>query len=1177
MVLGIGVKLWGKSEFNSDLLNVIDKIKQYKSEMKLMTAQQSGHANSIDSQLAKVNKLSTILEAQKEVCTLLRERYSKLSQEQQANKTIHQELVSKYTDAKTKLENIGSTLGTTSSAYVEQAKAVDKLSKQVQISEKNYNSNERELGRCKLQLTNYEAACVKTEKSISNLNHKMGISETVEKSVNSENQKLSRSLDSVHTSAQRAGEGFTVFKGAVASFVGNIATMATQKISEIAKESLEVGMNFEAAMSQVKAISGATGADFDQLGAKAKELGATTQHTASDVAAGMNYMAMAGWEPKAMLGSIGDVLNLTSASGLNLARVSDIVTDAMTAMGYTFEDTGKFADVLAQTAANANTNVDLMGTTFQYVAPLAGSAKYSIEDVALAIGLMANAGIKGEKAGTALRGILTRLISPTDDSEAAMKRLGITMQNSDGTMKPLKEILDKLRTSMNKLTDAEKAEVATSLAGKNAISGLLAIVNAAPADYTNLATAIKKSEGAAKKMADTMIANGKGGVTLLKSNIEGLQIALYEKLKPAFNEAIKGANGLVDMCRGLIGYSTPIIGSITSIGTALITYLVSAKIINGIKSLTTSIVSLSNPVGLALSSISLLAGGIATITAMEAEHQNSLKTVSEEIQQQTDKVNKATEAWDNLSKQRQDTVNAQMTEIAHYQNLYTELMQIVDANGKVKQGYEDRAKFISTELSKALGIEIQDTNNVIQNYQTLQGQIDKLIKQKRAKIILDSQEPQYNEALKQQMETIKQLLPIEGKLPEARRKQAEAEKELEQAIQRQNELRATSSELEGLKAAEAVARARDKVTRAKNETKELEKNYNDRKELIRNYAFTIGQYESNLEQFHAGHYDKMQNLDWQYVKNYQKTGEAQTAALADQKTTTEAHLKELKELKEKSGSDIYDSQIQADEKLLKQIKEDYTKYVSATSIVGDKVLYTWNDNLAKTLSIVTGRKIQFVEAGNGNIQAYVNGIGAGSAKPAAEMEKIVNSALFKIFVKRSAFQKSGEDFLDGFNLGIANRDKHNKAFNIMHHFGTDLLTKFRQSLREKSPSKATKEMGENLTEGLIIGINSKRQSALKTIGNLGTNVLGSLNNKLDMDVLRGMQYQFKPDFAKVSSPKVYSNSYNSLSNTTNNETPKADRGLVEAFKTALKEVKIEMNDENMGKFVENTVTNLVYT
>lgn len=289
---------------------------------------------------------------------------------------------------------------------------------------------------------------------------------------------------------------------------------------------------FEAAMSQVKAISGATGEDFDKLTAKAKQMGATTKFTAAEAAEGFNYMAMAGWKTQDMLGGIEGIMSLAAASGESLGTTSDIVTDALTAFGLKASDSGHFADVLAQAAASANTNVGLMGETFKYVGTMAGSLGYSIEDVSLAAGLMANAGLKGSMAGTALNTMLTRLSTNTSGATDAIRNLGVEFFNSDGTARNLSDIMGELRKATAGMTAEQKANLANTVAGMEAQKGLLAILNASEEDYNSLSKAINNADGAAKRMSDTMLDNLSGKWTLFKSALDGIKIALAEKMEP---------------------------------------------------------------------------------------------------------------------------------------------------------------------------------------------------------------------------------------------------------------------------------------------------------------------------------------------------------------------------------------------------------------------------------------------------------------------------------------------------------------------------------------------------------------------------------------------------------------------------------------------------------------------
>lgn len=357
-----------------------------------------------------------------------------------------------------------------------------------------------------------------------------------------------------------------------AAKVGTAAVTAVGSgIAALGAYAAKVGGDFEAQMSKVSAISGATGDDLQALEDKAKQLGIDTKFSATEAGQAFEYMAMAGWKTEQMLDGVAGIMDLAAASGEDLASVSDIVTDAMTAFGLSADQSTHFADVLAKASSNANTNVGLMGETFKYVAPVAGAMGFSVEDTATAIGLMANAGIKGSEAGTALRSMFSRLAKPTDEVESAMKKLNLSITNSDGSMKELDEIMADLRKGFDGLTESEQTQIAAQLAGQEAMSGLLAIVNTSESEYNKLSDAVNNADGAAKDMAATMSNNLQGQLTLMKSSAEGFGLAIYEKMQvPLTNlskEGITAINSLTEGFReggveGMIAAAGEIVGKL---------------------------------------------------------------------------------------------------------------------------------------------------------------------------------------------------------------------------------------------------------------------------------------------------------------------------------------------------------------------------------------------------------------------------------------------------------------------------------------------------------------------------------------------------------------------------------------------------------------------------------------
>ena len=343
----------------------------------------------------------------------------------------------------------------------------------------------------------------------------------------------------------------------------------TAAVGGLATAAVKVASDFDSAMSQVAAVSGATGKELDALRDKAREMGSKTKFSASEAAEAMNYMAMAGWKTGDMLDGIEGIMNLAAASGEDLATTSDIVTDALTALGLSAADSGHFADILAAASSNANTNVSMMGETFKYCAPVAGALGFTAEDTAEAIGLMANAGIKSSQAGTAMRTMLTSLTGEVTFVGDAFGELTVQTVNADGSMRSLGDILGDCRAAFAQMSEAERAANAEALVGKNAMSGFLAVMNAAPGDIEKLNNAINNCDGTAERMAQTMQDNLAGQLTILKSQLEELAISIGEILMPSIRQIVGWIQGLVDWLNGLDEGTKKVIVTVALLATAL--------------------------------------------------------------------------------------------------------------------------------------------------------------------------------------------------------------------------------------------------------------------------------------------------------------------------------------------------------------------------------------------------------------------------------------------------------------------------------------------------------------------------------------------------------------------------------------------------------------------------------
>lgn len=489
-------------------------------------------------------------------------------------------------------------------------------------------------------------------------------------------KNLQRELAESNVIAQKlanAGEGMKAFGGKVEQ-AGRSLMPLSAAVAGIGAAAVKVTADFDASMSKVAAVSGATGKEFDDLRAKAREMGSKTKFSASEAAEAMNYMAMAGWKSQEMLKGIDGIMSLAAASGEDLALTSDIVTDALSAFGEKADQAGRLSDILASASSNANTNVAMMGESFKYAANTAGSMGYSMEDTAIALGLMANTGVKASRGGTALNNIMTRMAKKTKESATAMNMLGISLDDGHGNMYSFMEIMNKLRdgfgelkmneaefsTEMESLIDqfeegeltekefdkeqealieraygatgALNAQYAAMLAGKTGMGALLAIVNASQEDFDKLTNAVYGSEGAAQSMAEIMQDNLSGQMTILMSQLQELAIQFGDMMMPTLKKCVEWLQKFMDKLNGMdegtrtailsvglfiaaLGPVLIILGKITmGIGSFLVMI---PKMAAGLSTLKTAFTALwgllsANPIGLVITAIVGLVALIAT-------------------------------------------------------------------------------------------------------------------------------------------------------------------------------------------------------------------------------------------------------------------------------------------------------------------------------------------------------------------------------------------------------------------------------------------------------------------------------------------------------------------------------------------------------------------------------------
>lgn len=392
-----------------------------------------------------------------------------------------------------------------------------------------------------------------------------------------------KAMRKMSSEAKAAGKSIKSAGDTIANAGSKMTKSVTVPIAGVGVAAVKTAADYESAMSNVQAITGATGDDFKKLTQLGKDLGASTAWSAQECAEAMQYTGMAGWTAQQNIDGLKGILDLASASGTELARTSDIMTDAISAFGYKASDSAKFADVMTKACTAANVSVDTLGESYKYCGAICGTMGYSIDEVTTSLAVMGNMGIKGSQAGTALKNAISNMAAPTKNMKAAMDDLGISITNQDGSMKSWGDVIKNLQGSFKGLSQDQQAAYAKQLFGKESMAGMLAIINTSTKDYNALADSIKNSGGAANDAAQTQLNNLNGQLTLLKSALEGAAITTGDKLLPYIKSAVTWVQKATDWFNGLsdaqVNTIMKIAGVVAAIGPAIMIF---GKLTSGI-------------------------------------------------------------------------------------------------------------------------------------------------------------------------------------------------------------------------------------------------------------------------------------------------------------------------------------------------------------------------------------------------------------------------------------------------------------------------------------------------------------------------------------------------------------------------------------------------------------------
>lgn len=880
-----------------------------------------------------------------------------------------------------------------------------------------------------------------------------------------------------------------------------VAAFAVDKIKDFGKACISAGMDFDSQMSTVAAISGATGEEFEILRAKAQEMGATTAFSATESAQAMEYMAMAGWKTTDITNGLAGVMNLAAASGEDLATTSDIVTDAMTAFGMSADQSTYFADVLAQTATNANTNVGMMGETFKYVAPLAGAMGYNIEDMSAAIGLMANAGIKGSQSGTSLRNIITNLASPTDTVAGAMDDLGISLTDSDGKTKSFGETLSDLRISFADLDEVQKTQYASAIAGKEGMSGLLALINSSDEDFDKLTDSIKNCTGASEKMAEIRLDNLEGDVTLFKSALEGAQIAISDKLTPVLRNLVEKATDwlptvqdkllsaidvVMDIGKYLAQELTPILSSIgKSVLPIIKDALKSAKaIIEQLVPVIKNIWKFAEPVfKIVVDTIDLIVEYLPTllqdvldfIDPLNLIHKETSQ-VSEEYLKMADNANKMSEKLDDIKQKNADIGQSVLEEYNHYGDLADRLSTVVDKNGKIKEHCEYTVQQIIDELNPALDTSLEIVDGQLKGYKGIADEIDNIILKMQAESMLEKGQENYDKAIADRAESIQAKVKVESEINEL-------EKKLNDLHAKRKEWDETDIVPEGFDPSGYygdVQRLEEKIKSLSGIVETETQNINKANNEITKYSdLQTAALEGNI--------GAMQRYAAEYSYNMLTAGNATVEELDSQYNDFSQMVDNLVEAQKKGDESVTDEMINT--------------YTMLRNISHDEL--TEAQRMANEQGVAAAEKFsKGLESSTGFVTVAARTVAESAEK---ELDKDTTS--------------HGTNFAWGFSEGM--RSQIDSAISAAREVGNAATAALQKALDEHSPSRVTRKMGQFFGLGFSEGIIDEESNTIKTTQQYADSAVNALksgiNNRTPM---KPMDFAINTRFANAEAIQI---------------------------------------------------------
>ncbi|MDE7425114.1 MAG: phage tail tape measure protein [Lachnospiraceae bacterium] len=851
------------AELKAGMKEARRQIRLANSEFKAATAGMDDWGKSADGISAKLKQLDSVLTGQNKQLELLEDEYRLVVQAEGENSKGAEELMIKINNQKAaiaktenqlssykeKLESIERENERTETAFTRLSRVTEKQQKDLEELKNKYASAVIVSGRM-------SAESRELARQIDELSRELQENRTRMEEAQDEADSLDNTLNDVEESTQEATGGFTVMKGIVADLAASAIKKAVDGLKNLAGEAVKTGANFSKAMSEVKAISGANGKDFEKLKNTAREYGATTVFSASESAEALKYMALAGWDAKKSSEALGGILDLAAASGMDLAKSSDLVTDYLSAFGMKAKDSAYFADLLAYAQGNSNTSAEQLGEAYKNCAANLSAAGQDVETTTSLLAAMANQGLKGAEGGTALAAMMRDLtkkmtqvkdktklakleqdgfVSSTGNMNDMLKRnvisVGktlIAVSDAKGKYRDMTDILKDVEKATKGMGSAEKAAALSSTFTSDSIKGLNLILKQGIDKTAIFEKKLRKADGTAKKMSDTMNDNLTGDTKQFQSAMEEVSLKIYDILEPAMRDVVKwtteittdfskwlenkenkkkidelgkqlgnfvknGLSNVKDFVKWFLDNKDDVINGISGIIAGFVAFKTVNTITSAVQAFqrfkgsiegATAAQKLFN-LALKANPAAIAAIGIGVLTTALLKHAKATKDTKDKTYELTEEekknkksVDKLAEAYKKIKEAKEKSVADTQAEFGYYSDLKKELDKIVDKNGKIKKGYKDRASFIVNELNKAIGTELSISDDVIENYKEEKKQLNKLLETKKAQIILNANEEAYTEAIKNKSKAFSDMSAAQNNYTKTSQELADAQKYL---------------------------------------------------------------------------------------------------------------------------------------------------------------------------------------------------------------------------------------------------------------------------------------------------------------------------------------------------------------------------------------------------------------